>query len=61
MHDVGLERQGSTFYIPTKGRARGLWGGQPPVYLPVRIAATYPNGDRATVTFPRVFLSSGFG
>jgi hypothetical protein len=59
--DVGLGREGSPFRIPANGRARGAWAGQPPVYLPVRVVATYPDGRRAAFVFPRVFLSPGFG
>jgi hypothetical protein len=58
---VGLSRRGSPFQIPANGRARGVWAGQPPVYLPVRVVATYPDGRRAAFVFPRVLLSPGFG
>lgn len=59
--DVGLSRKGSPFRIPANGRALGAWAGQPPVYLPVRVVATYPDGRRVALVFPRVFLSPGFG
>jgi hypothetical protein len=59
--DVGLSRKGSPFRIPANGRARGVWAGQPAVYLPVRVVATYPDGRRVAFVFPRVFLSPGFG
>jgi hypothetical protein len=58
---VGLSRKGSPFRIPANGRARGVWAGQPAVYLPVRVVATYSGGRRAAFVFPRVFLSPGFG
>jgi hypothetical protein len=58
--DVGLSRKGSPFRIPANGRARGVWVGQPAVYLPVRVVATYPDGRRVAFVFPRVFLSPGF-
>jgi hypothetical protein len=61
LDNVGLGRRGSPFRIPANGRARGVWAGQPPVYLPVRVVATYPGGRRAAFVFPRVFLSPGFG
>jgi hypothetical protein len=59
--DVGLSRKGSPFRIPANGRARRVWAGQPSVYLPVRVVATYPDGRRVAFVFPRVFLSPGFG
>jgi hypothetical protein len=58
---VGLSRRGSPFRIPPNGRARGGWAGQPPVYLPVRVVAAYPDGRRVAFVFPHVFLSPGFG
>jgi hypothetical protein len=58
---AGLSREGSPFRIPANGRAREVWAGQPPVYLPVRLVATYPDGRRFAFVFPRVFLSPGFG
>jgi hypothetical protein len=61
LEDVGLSRRGSPFRIPANGRARGVWAGQPAVYLPVRVVATYPDGRRATFVFHRVILSPGFG
>ena len=61
LDDVGLNRKGSPFRIPANGRARGVWAGRPPVYLPVRAVATYPGGRRVAFVFPRVFLSPGFG
>jgi hypothetical protein len=61
LDDVGLSREGSPFRIPANGRARAAWAGQPAVYLPVRVAATYPDGRRVAFHFPRVFLSPGFG
>jgi hypothetical protein len=61
LDDVGLSRKDSPFRIPANGRARGVWAGQPPVYLPVRVVATYPDGRRVAFVFPRVFLSPGFG
>lgn len=61
LNDVGLSRAGSPFRIPANGRASGVWAGQPPVYLPVRLATTYPNGHRVTYVFLHVFLSPGFG
>jgi hypothetical protein len=60
LDDVGLRRKGSPFQIPANGRARGVWAGQPSVYLPVRVVATYPDGRRVAFVFPRVFLSPGF-
>lgn len=61
LSNVGMARKGSPFYIPDNGRANGVWGGNPPVYLPVRITATYSNGGQLTGLFPDVFLSPGFG
>lgn len=61
LDDVGLSRKGSPFRTPTNGRARGAWAGQPPVYLPVRVVATYPDGRRVAFVFPRILLSPGFG
>jgi hypothetical protein len=58
---VGLEREGSPFYIQPSGRGPGRWAGQPPVYLPVRIVVTYPGGRRERLAIPPVFLSPGFG
>ena len=59
--DVGLSRKGSPFRIPANGPSRGVWAGQPAVYLPVRVVASYPDGRRVAYVFPRVFLSPGFG
>jgi hypothetical protein len=61
LDDVGLSRKGSSFRISANGRARGPWAGQLPVYLPVRVVATYPGGRRIAFLFPRVVLSPGFG
>lgn len=61
LDDVGLSREGSPFRIPANGRARGAWAGQPPVYLPVRLAVTYSSDHRVTFAFPRILLSPGFG
>jgi hypothetical protein len=63
LSNVGLSRRGSPFRIPVSGWARGMgiWAGQPPVYLPVRLSAIYPNGRRVAFVFPRVVLSPGFG
>ena len=61
LEDAGLSRKGSPFRIPEDGRARGVWAGQPSVYLPVRVVATYPAGCRVAFVFPRVLLSPGFG
>ncbi|HEX3324098.1 MAG TPA: hypothetical protein VHR65_03010 [Solirubrobacterales bacterium] len=61
LDDVGLSREGSPFRIPANGRARGVWAGQPPVYLPVRLAVTYSGDHRVTFVFPRILLSPGFG
>jgi hypothetical protein len=61
LDNPGLGRRGSPFRIPANGRARGVWAGQPSVYLPVRVVATYPDGGRAAFLFPRVLLSPGFG
>jgi hypothetical protein len=58
---VGLQREGSPFYVQPIGRGAARWGGQPPVYLPVRIRITYPGGRRETLAIPPVFLSPGFG
>lgn len=61
LDDAGLSREGSLFRIPANGRARGVWAGQPAVYLPVRVVVTYPDGRRVAFVFPRIFLSPGFG
>ncbi len=61
LSNVGMARKDSPFYIPENGRADGVWGGNPPVYLPVRITATYADGRQPTRLLPHVFLSPGFG
>jgi hypothetical protein len=61
LEDVGLGREGSPFHIPPGGRSPDRWGGQPPVYLPMRVAIVYPGGRRETLRMPPVFLSPGFG
>jgi hypothetical protein len=61
LEDVGLRREGSPFHIPPGGRPPDRWGGQPPVYLPMRVAIVYPGGRRETLRMPPVFLSPGFG
>jgi hypothetical protein len=61
LEDVGLGREGSAFQIPPGGRSPDRWGGQPPVYLPMRVAIVYPGGRRETLRMPPVFLSPGFG
>jgi hypothetical protein len=58
---VGLDRPGSPFQIPSNGRKPGIWAGYPPVYVPVRLTIAYPDGERVTGTLPRVFLSPGWG
>jgi hypothetical protein len=59
--DVGLQREGSPFYIQPVSKTYGVWAGEPPVYLPVRIVITYPGGRREALKIPPVFLSPGFG
>jgi len=61
LEDVGLGREGSPFHIPPSGRAPARWGGEPPVYLPMRVEIVYPGGRRETLRMPPVFLSPGFG
>ncbi len=58
---VGFRRESSPFYIPVGGYAPGHWAGNPPVYLPVRIAIAYSGGRRDRIAIPSVFLSPGFG
>lgn len=58
---VDLERKDSPFYLPVNGRSPRFWAGDPPVYLPVRILLTRPDGRRVVATLPRVRLSPGFG
>jgi hypothetical protein len=60
MNDVGLNREGSPFEIPGSGPTRH-WDGDPSVYLPVRIVASYPSGRQETIELSRVRLSPGFG
>jgi hypothetical protein len=61
LENVGLQREGSLFYIEPSGRHFGHWAGQPPVYLPMRVEVVYPGGRRETLRMPPVFLSPGFG
>ena len=61
LSNVGMARKGSPFYIPDNGRANGVWDGNPPVYLPVRITATYADGRKLTRLLRHIFLSPGFG
>jgi hypothetical protein len=61
LDDVGLNRPDSPFHIPSNGHRPIHWAGSPPVYLPVRIVATYPGDGRVTARLAGVFLSPGFG
>lgn len=58
---AGLMRKGSPLYVRTIGRDTQRWAGSPPVYIRVRITATYANGSSRSTTFPHVFLSPGWG
>lgn len=55
---AGLARKGSPLYL---GAAEGHWAGDPPVYVPIRITATYGDGSRRSTTFSRVPLRPGWG
>lgn len=59
--NAGLAKKGSPLYIHPNGRNSGIWGGNPPVYVPIRVAVTYADGHRRSGTFPHVFLSPGWG
>lgn len=61
LENVGLQREGSPFYIQPVSKTYGVWAGEPPVYLPVKIVVTYPGGRRETLKIPPAFLSPGFG
>ena len=61
LEEVGLQREGSPFYIQPVSKTYGVWAGEPPVYLPVKIVVTYPGGRREALKIPPVFLSPGFG
>lgn len=57
---AGLARKDSPLYIGKNARGED-WAGDPPVYVPVRVAATYADGHRAVRVFPHVVLRPGFG
>jgi hypothetical protein len=59
--NVDLEAKGSPFYIPVSARHPSFWAGDPPVYLPVRIVVTRPDGEKVEEVPPRVILRPGFG
>lgn len=61
LSQVGIGRPGSFFRPRGDHRARGFWAGYPPIYVSVELQVRYANGRRATVLFPRVFLSPGWG
>lgn len=55
---AGLMRRGSPLYV---GDSKGRWVGDPLVYVPIRITATYADGRQTSATFPRVLLHPGWG
>ena len=59
--DAGFDRPGSPFRIPDRGRASGVWGGSPPVYVRVELRVDFATGRHARALLPDVFLSPGWG
>ena len=61
LHHAGFHRRGSAFFISPAGRGPQIWAGQPPVYLPVRLAIATAEEGRVTGRLGGVFLSPGWG
>ncbi len=61
LRNAGMRRKGSPLHIPTNRRTDGIWAGNPPVYVPIRVTATYPDGHGLSRTFPHVSLAPGWG
>ena len=55
---AGLARKGNPLYL---GSSDARWAGDPPVYVPIRMTATYADGSRRSTTLPRVLLHAGWG